>query len=41
MRGALREMVSCPVVQFLSHWAHIGLLAIAAKKLSVTELEAK
>ena len=41
MRGALREIVSSPVVQFLSHWAHISLLAIAAEKLSVTELEAK
>lgn len=42
MRGALREVVSSPLVQFLSHWAaHIILLAIATKKLSVTKLEAK
>lgn len=41
MRGALREMFFSPLVQFLSHWAHIGLLAIASKKLCVAELEAK
>lgn len=29
MRGALRETVSCPVVQLLSHQAHVVLLAIA------------
>lgn len=41
MRGILREMVSSPVVQFLSHWAWINLLAIATEKLSLTQLEAK
>lgn len=34
-------MVSSALVQFLSHWAHVGLLAIATEKLSVTKLEAK
>lgn len=41
MRGALRETVSWPVVQLLSHWACADLVAKATEKLCVTELEGK